>query len=123
MDEEEKNEPGFAAELAQSCGADVYVNDAFGAAHRAHASTAGVVPHVTHAVAGLLEAREVALDLVRARGDDGRLVAHVGELGAGEMFATILEAAGSDHKREYHVGARPIPLVNPGIKPVSELIT
>ena len=45
-----------------------------------------------------------------------------GEIGAGEMFATILEAAGSDHKREYHVGARPIPLVNPGIKPVSELI-
>jgi asparaginyl-tRNA synthetase len=42
--------------------------------------------------------------------------------GAGEMFATILEAAGIDHKREYHVGARPIPLVNPGIKPVSELI-
>ena len=46
-----------------------------------------------------------------------------GEIGAGEMFATILEAAGIDHKREYHVGARPIPLVNPGIKPVSELIT
>ena len=45
-----------------------------------------------------------------------------GEIGAGEMFATILEAAGIDHKREYHVGARPIPLVNPGIKPVSELI-
>ena len=46
-----------------------------------------------------------------------------GEIGAGEMFATILEAAGIDHKREYHVGARPIPLVNPGIKPVTELIT
>ena len=45
-----------------------------------------------------------------------------GEIGAGEMFATILEATGIDHKREYHVGARPIPLVNPGIKPVSELI-
>ncbi len=45
-----------------------------------------------------------------------------GEIGAGEMFATILEAAGVDHKREYHVGARPIPLVNPGIKPVTEVI-
>ena len=45
-----------------------------------------------------------------------------GEIGAGEMFATILEAAGIDHTREYHVGARPIPLVNPGIKPVTEVI-
>ena len=39
-----------------------------------------------------------------------------------DLAPTILEAAGIDHKREYHVGARPIPLVNPGIKPVSELI-
>jgi len=45
-----------------------------------------------------------------------------GEIGAGEMFATILEAAGIDHTREYHVGSRPIPLVNPGTKPVTEVI-
>jgi phosphoglycerate kinase len=48
--QEEKNEPAFAAALARL--ADVYVNDAFGTAHRAHASTAGMVPHVKIAVAG-----------------------------------------------------------------------
>ena len=41
--EEEKNDPGFAKELASL--ADVYVNDAFGSAHRAHASTEGIVHH------------------------------------------------------------------------------
>ncbi|RIL07873.1 MAG: phosphoglycerate kinase [Proteobacteria bacterium] len=48
--EEEKNEPGFAAALAKL--ADVYVNDAFGTAHRAHASTAGIVAHVRRSAAG-----------------------------------------------------------------------
>ena len=48
--EEEKNEPGFAAALAQL--ADVYVNDAFGTAHRAHASTVGMVASVPNAAAG-----------------------------------------------------------------------
>jgi 3-phosphoglycerate kinase len=37
--EEEKNDPNFAKQLAQGC--NIYVNDAFGTAHRAHASTAG----------------------------------------------------------------------------------
>lgn len=37
--EEEKNDPAFAKELAAGC--DIFVNDAFGTAHRAHASTAG----------------------------------------------------------------------------------
>ncbi len=55
--EEEKNEDGFAKELA-SLG-DVYVNDAFGAAHRAHASVAAIVPHFTHAGAGLLMEKEL----------------------------------------------------------------
>ena len=50
--EEEKNDSGFAKELASL--ADVYVNDAFGSAHRAHASTEGIVHHVTQAAAGLL---------------------------------------------------------------------
>jgi phosphoglycerate kinase len=55
--EEEKNDSGFARELASL--ADVYVNDAFGSAHRAHASTEGIVHHVKEAVAGLLMAAEV----------------------------------------------------------------
>jgi phosphoglycerate kinase len=55
--EEEKNDSGFAKELASL--ADVYVNDAFGSAHRAHASTEGIVHHVTQTAAGLLMAAEV----------------------------------------------------------------
>ena len=54
---EEGNDPAFAAALAAL--AELYVNDAFGAAHRAHASTAGVVAHVREAAAGLLMAAEL----------------------------------------------------------------
>jgi phosphoglycerate kinase len=54
---ETENDPGLARELA-SLG-DAYVNDAFGAAHRAHASTAGVANYLRPAVAGLLLEREV----------------------------------------------------------------
>ena len=55
--EEEKNDPAFAKQLAES--ADVYINDAFGSAHRAHASTVGVVHYVKEAAAGLLMAAEL----------------------------------------------------------------
>jgi phosphoglycerate kinase len=55
--EEEKNDPAFAKKLA-SLG-DVYVNDAFGTAHRAHASTEGVTRFLQIAVAGFLLAREI----------------------------------------------------------------
>ena len=55
--EEEKNDAAFARELASL--ADVYVNDAFGSAHRAHASTEGIVHHVRQAAAGLLMAKEL----------------------------------------------------------------
>ncbi len=58
--EEEKNDPGFAAALAAL--ADLYVNDAFSAAHRAHASTEGVA-HLLPACAGrLMQAELTALD-------------------------------------------------------------
>src|SRR3954464_12298156 len=55
--EEEKNDPGFAKALAAY--ADVYVNDAFGTAHRAHASTVGIAA-LLPAYAGLLMEREIA---------------------------------------------------------------
>ncbi|WP_088227130.1 phosphoglycerate kinase [Desulfosporosinus sp. FKB] len=54
--EEEKNDPEFAREMASL--ADIFVNDAFGTAHRAHASTEGVT-HYIPAVAGLLMQKEV----------------------------------------------------------------
>ena len=55
--EEEKNDEGFAKQLASLC--DVYVNDAFGTAHRAHASTVGITDHVSQAAAGLLMQKEL----------------------------------------------------------------
>jgi phosphoglycerate kinase len=55
--EEEKNDPGFSKQLAALC--DVYINDAFGAAHRAHASTAGIAAYVKQAAAGFLMQKEI----------------------------------------------------------------
>lgn len=55
--EEEKNDPGFSQKLAAL--AEVYVNDAFGAAHRAHASTAGMARYAREKCAGLLLQKEL----------------------------------------------------------------
>jgi 3-phosphoglycerate kinase len=55
--EEEKNDEGFAKQLASLC--DVYVNDAFGTAHRAHASTVGITKFVSVSAAGLLMQKEL----------------------------------------------------------------
>jgi phosphoglycerate kinase len=55
---EEKNDPAFAAALAKL--ADAFVNDAFGTAHRAHASTAGVATYLSPNVCGLLIEKELA---------------------------------------------------------------
>ncbi|HYA18794.1 MAG TPA: phosphoglycerate kinase [Bryobacteraceae bacterium] len=55
--EEEANDPGFSQQLARLC--DVYVNDAFGSAHRAHASTVGMIRFVPQAAAGLLMDQEL----------------------------------------------------------------
>ena len=55
--EEEKNDPAFAAALAKL--GDCYVNDAFGTAHRAHASTEGVTKYLKPAVAGFLMQKEL----------------------------------------------------------------
>jgi phosphoglycerate kinase len=55
--EEEKNDPEFSKQLASLC--DVYVNDAFGSAHRAHASTVGMIAYVRQSAAGLLMDKEI----------------------------------------------------------------
>lgn len=56
--QEEANDPEFSKQLAALC--DVYVNDAFGAAHRAHASTVGMISFVGKAAAGLLMEKELS---------------------------------------------------------------
>jgi len=55
--EEEENDPVFSKQLAALC--DIYVNDAFGTAHRAHASTEGVAKFVKQAAAGFLIEKEI----------------------------------------------------------------
>jgi len=55
--QEEKNDPEFSRQLAALC--EVYVNDAFGSAHRAHASTEGITHFVTKKAAGLLMEQEL----------------------------------------------------------------
>ncbi len=91
---EEANDPEFARALAAL--ADVYVNDAFGAAHRAHASTEGIVHHVKHHAsgAGLLMAAELDY-LGRALDDPARpFVAIVGGAkvsGKLEVIRNLLE--------------------------------
>lgn len=57
--EEKKNDPEFAKKLAEDTGAEAYVNDAFGTAHRAHATTAGVAAYLSIKVAGLLIEKEL----------------------------------------------------------------
>jgi phosphoglycerate kinase len=86
--EEEKNDPAFAAQLAKL--ADLYVNDAFSAAHRAHASTEGVA-HLLPAYAGrLMQAELEALDA--ALGNPVRPVAAVV---GGAKVSTKLELLGN----------------------------
>jgi len=56
-EQEEKNDPAFAKQLAEL--ADLYVNDAFGAAHRAHASTEGITKFLPQSAAGFLMMKEI----------------------------------------------------------------
>ncbi len=84
---ETKNDPDLAAELASL--ADVYVNDAFGAAHRAHASTEGVARLVRERSAGLLLEREVN-ELEKVIDDPARpLVAVLGGAKVSDKIAVV----------------------------------
>ena len=73
--EEEQNDPGFARHLASL--ADVFVNDAFGAAHRAHASTQGITAYLP-SVAGLLMEKEIATLSQLLRAPEAPFVAVIG---------------------------------------------
>ncbi|MGH2892791.1 MAG: phosphoglycerate kinase [Solirubrobacteraceae bacterium] len=92
---ETKNDPELAGELAQL--ADVYVNDAFGAAHRAHASTEGVARKVPEHAAGLLLEREVTTLTELLQNPSRPLVAVLGgakvsdKLGVIEAFQTVAD--------------------------------
>jgi len=84
--EEEANDPEFARALARL--GDVYVNDAFGAAHRAHASTEGVA-HYLPAVAGLLLARELEVLGKALESPDRPFVAILGGAKVGDKIGVI----------------------------------
>src|SRR5690606_30422553 len=54
--------------------------------------------------------------------EDGRKVVD-GEVGSGDLFATIFECLGIDHEKHFHyLGSRPIPLTNPGTRVIHELV-
>ncbi len=74
--EETDNDPEFAKQLASL--ADVYVNDAFGTAHRAHASTEGVTHYLTQCAAGSLMAREIHYLSMSLKNPDRPYVAILG---------------------------------------------
>jgi phosphoglycerate kinase len=84
---ETSNDPRLAAELAEL--ADVYVNDAFGAAHRAHASTEGVARLVPERAAGLLLEREVSTLNGVLEDPDRPLVAVLGGAKVSDKIAVI----------------------------------
>jgi len=84
---EEQNDDGFARALAAYC--DVYVNDAFGTAHRAHASTVGMIKHVAYKGAGFLMIKEVEF-LSRLLGDvDKPYVAVIGGAKVSDKIAVL----------------------------------
>ncbi|HWJ03981.1 MAG TPA: phosphoglycerate kinase [Verrucomicrobiae bacterium] len=84
--EEEKNDPGFAAKLADL--ADIYINDAFGTAHRAHASTEGVA-RLLPAGAGFLLQKEIEIMGKALANPDRPFVAIIGGAKVSDKIAVI----------------------------------
>lgn len=85
-EEEEKNEPAFARKLAEL--ADIYVNDAFGTAHRAHASTEGVAGYIP-AYAGFLMKKEVDVMGKALENPERPFVAIIGGAKVSDKIAVI----------------------------------
>lgn len=88
FDQKEKtNDPEFAKALAAN--AEIFVNDAFGTAHRAHASTEGVTHHVTQSVMGFLIASELEFLLGKLANPERPFVAIMGGAKAGDKIQVI----------------------------------
>ncbi|HLO03331.1 MAG TPA: phosphoglycerate kinase [Symbiobacteriaceae bacterium] len=94
--EEEKNDPGFAQKLAKL--GDVYVNDAFGTAHRAHASTRGAADYMQAKVAGFLMQKEVDIMGGALANPDRPFVAIIGGAKVSDKIMVIENLLGKvDH--------------------------
>lgn len=91
-DGEKNNDPGFAAELASP--AELYVNDAFGAVHRAHASIVGVPALLTEHAAGLLLSREVNALSMLVESPEQPFVAIVGGAKVSDKIAVMKNLLG-----------------------------
>ena len=85
--EEEANDPAFSQQLAELC--DLYVNDAFGSAHRAHASTEGITRHVAQSAAGLLMESELKHLGKALREPDRPFVAIIGGAKVSDKISVI----------------------------------
>jgi phosphoglycerate kinase len=85
--EEEANDRDFSHELAR--GKDIYVNDAFGTAHRAHASTAGVTRYLTQRAPGFLMMREIEALSVLTRNPEHPYVAILGGAKVSDKIGVI----------------------------------
>ena len=88
-EEETKNEPGFAKELADLC--EVYVNDAFGTAHRAHASTEGVPKLLDDVAAGFLMLKEIEVLSRLLREPDRPMAVILGGAKVSDKIGVILK--------------------------------
>jgi len=87
--EEEANDPAFAHRLVTDTGATIFVNDAFGTAHRAHASTEGVSHYVSRSVAGLLMEKELRYLGMARDAPDHPYVAVLGGAKVSDKIAVI----------------------------------
>ncbi len=85
---ETANDPAFATHLAAGC--DCYVNDAFGTAHRAHASTVGVTKHLSPCGAGLLVQKEIAAFAAVLQAPARPVMAILGGAKVADKIPTIL---------------------------------
>lgn len=78
--------------------------------------------HFANAWSATLSGSGIQGGAVYGKTDENGLNVADGEVGAGHLFATIFEALGIGYKKEYHIGARPIPITDFGCEPIRELL-